>query len=441
MKENDLKKFASGKKQATCRKHDWNQAKIGSTHQLRLNFNENPFGWAEIGNIDVISLLDLKIRDFEVLGYTSANEYLSEDFNMNQDNPFRKWISMPYIILNPDFDWNGHKIDFNKAIEDSKTWMHFIVKYADKIGNPCNDDIFQTKKDNLTATRVINKCIDWYFKNRMTKAYLNEDSDKIIQILDEIISVYRYLDINPDADWLNPDVLPFSLGNDKIGEDTLCISINTGTLCCMGLTGRCENHKICYAVASNKMYTAEFLKNNISQRHFMTVHPDVLGLKTLELIKSKLTKSQLANLKFIRFSINGDILNNEWLIRLNRIASILKRGLGIKIAYTYTHNKELDLDLASDILINCSFKNDSQKCCLTAMQFDKSMMEDESIIVCNGDCNRCSYCKNPDEDRTVIFLAHGGKYKGVKQIPDVIMQELIRQKENDYLKFIEEYGI
>lgn len=320
------------------------------------------------------------------------------------------------------------------------TWMHFIVKYASRIGNPCNDGIFQTKKDNMTATRVINTCIERYFKSRMRDAYIKEDSEKIVEILDEIISIYDYLGINPDADWLDDHILPFSIGNDKIGNDTLCISINTAVLCYMGITGRCDNCDICYAVASNKMYTSEFLKNNISQKHFIESDAESIGFSTLEKILTKLTKKELSKLRFIRFNVNGDILNNEQLKKLNRIAEILMDGLKIKISYTYTHNTGLDFSIAGNILINPSFYHDT-KCCLTVDDFDASMMDDDSMVICNGHCYRCSYCKNPKERRTVIFLAHGGGKKGVKAIPNDLMRILEERKESDYLKFIEDYGI
>ena len=190
------------------------------------------------------------------------------------------------------------------------------------------------------------------------------------------------------------------------------------------------------------MYTAEFVKNSLSQLRFIQIEVNKLAFETAKAVKSILTKSELNNLRFIRFNVNGELLDDYQLEKLNIFAGILKKELGIKIAYSYTHNRMLDLSKASEIVFNSSFEDKSnQKNCLIKFGWNPDLMQDKSIIVCNGDCNRCSYCKNPLESRTVIFLTHGGKYKGVKEIPEQYMDILNKEKEDDYVEFCKKFDI
>ena len=442
MKENNIEPSAKGMKNGSCRGIRWNQAKDGSIQQLRTDFNSVPFAWAKIGVKEVIDLNDMEDSFFiDVLGYKSKSQYMEEEFNQKDDSR-RLFVPFEGIFLNPAFDWNKYGIDYESSVIATDSAVNFAKGFKSFIGKKCDcKGIFKTKK--LTATAIINKIIEFYIAPAIKESYIAENEINICDCLEILIDCYTILGISPAEMWFNPDILPFSLGNDKIGEDTLCISVNTGSLCYMGILGKCPNYDtgMCYACNSNRMYTSELLKNTLSQLNFIQSDAETLAKETAKAVKQVLTKNQLANLKFLRFNVNGDILNDDQLRKLNRIAEILKKELNIFIAYSYTHNLDLNLSFASEIVFNISDASiNGFKSCFVVMKWDASLMKDEYII-CNGDCNRCSYCKNPKEGRKIIFLAHGGKYKGIEAIPEDIFEELTIKKELDYIKFCQEFGI
>lgn len=313
-------------------------------------------------------------------------------------------------------------------------YNEFLEEYIPLIGTKVNDKYFNTAK--LTKTAVLNKAVNIYFAPTILEAYREENANNIVYYLGKVINLAKMLGI-PSRYYnieLSAPYLPFSLGNDKIGKDTLCISINTGLLCYMGLMGNCENCRICYAKSSNLMYTSEFVKNSISQRVFILYNPITLAMNTVKAVKQDLTKKQLNNLKFLRFNINGDVLNNQQLIKLNEVARILKNDLDLSVAYSYTHNKELDLSIAPDIVFNTSFRSNHHKNCLTAPMREE-FKDNSKFIVCNGNCTNCSYCKDDHETRTIIFLPHGKGGNGVKSLSDDYRKELEENKRTDYLNF------
>ena len=318
----------------------------------------------------------------------------------------------------------------------------FIKKYLPKIGRKVNDSIFNTRK--LTKTALLTKFVDLFCVEPMQKAYGSNDVVLMLDVLDEIIYIGdEVLKIQKNKKvFYNPFVLPYSLGNSKIGKDTLCISINTALLCYMGIMGKCSNCGICYASNSNRMYINEFKKNCLAQRNFLLSNADELAVNTIEAIKNDkdITKKDMNNIKFVRFNINGDILNNEQLIKLNHIAKVFKRYFKLLDCYCYTHNDELDLTrFATDINFNTSdfeIEDPNIKMCKTIFEFDLMDYDEENTILCNGNCCNCPYCKSSYFNLTVLFMAHGGQFKGLTEINQYFLSYLDYQKQFDYLIYL-----
>jgi len=422
-KKFDVLAFLMGKK-ATGRKLDWNQATENSKDvQMRVNFKLPPFIFADVKSVDEsVDMMNLDAEKYAKLGVIDYDDYIEK---YGDDGRFKKYLEFENIRINPEFPF-ADIISVDELIEAYKPFMYKSRK----------DLLFNTRK--LTCTALINKIIDVFYVDAMSEAYNNNDSATIVTLLDEIIDICHRLGFKEAKSWENLDILPYSLGNSKIGEDTLCISINSAMLCYMGITGNCDACGICYASNSNRMYTAEFLKNSISQRVFIDLDVDTIINNTIKSIETELTSNEVKNLKFLRFNVNGDILNNAQLIKLDKIAEAFLNHFDLKSAYTYTHNKQLNQELAQNIVINSSFMDfKHNKQCLIAFEYSEFLHKYGNIL-CDGDCNRCSYCKNPDETRTIFFLAHGGKYEGVKAIPVDVMAELKEEKEKAYIEFMGE---
>lgn len=281
-------------------------------------------------------------------------------------------------------------------------------------------------------------------------AYENKEHTVIISETGEVLEVLEAMGKIPKkySDWKNFNYLTHSLGNSKIGPDTLCISINTGLLCVMGVTSNCSNCKICYAVNQNRTYLKNTVfKNTKNQNTISKVVTGEIDLHTVlfETVYSifcSYSENQIKNLKFLRISVEGDILDQSVLEVMDKIAGVLISVFSLVSAYSYTHNKGLDLSTVKNIVFNTSdFKNtDSHKTCETVFKLTADILEavkNETVILCNGDCNNCSYCKNKKDTRTVLFLAHGGQFKGISEY-NYLVSYLEAVKEVDYNIFLVE---
>ena len=288
----------------------------------------------------------------------------------------------------------------------------------------------------------------------LSNLYFIGDITAINEVLNDFLGICADMDKIPKKyNCGNVEYLTFSLGNSKIGNDTLCISLTSGLFCPMRLTGNCNNCNICYAVNQNKMYFRNTVpKNTINQilinkvlNGKLTLHK--LLMNTVQEVYCQLTSTELKNLKFLRFNVEGDILNQDILMIAEKVAQVLIDVFELKSAYSYTHNKELDLSKADHIKFNCSdFKNKSSitNSCYTIFEVTKELRKqiiNAEVILCNGDCNSCPYCKDYKETRPILFLAHGGQYKGIEAIKETdkeLWDYITINKEIDYLNYI--YG-
>lgn len=321
----------------------------------------------------------------------------------------------------------------------------FLEKYMPLIGKKVNDNVFIVKK--LTKTTVLNKYIELYIETKMQNAYIEESNFDICLILEEVIDICHLLGIEEKKEWENLDTMPHSIGNSKIGDDTLVISFNSSLLCYMALLGKCSNCNICYGKNSNKMYSNEFLKGCIGQMALL-LHSNSkkelfkLIYNTIWSIYCSYSEKELAKIKYLRINVIGDILNNDQLKDINTIAKAIKTVFNLNCCYSYTHNDNLDLSIAKDIVFNCSdFSNDKNKECQTIFEFDIDNYNEEEEVLCNGHCFNCPYCKSEFECRKVLFLAHGGQFEGIEGIPSEFVAYLEYNKECDYLLFMRQLAM
>lgn len=276
--------------------------------------------------------------------------------------------------------------------------------------------------------------------------YLTNDLKNINKVLINFLDICKDLNKIPKKynNFRNFDYLTYTLGNSKIGTDTLCISFNTGLFCCMSLLGRCNNCNICYALSHNKRHFKNTVpKNCINQ---IVVNKIILNEKelhtvlfnTIQNIYCSLSKKELLNLKFLRVDVEGDILNKDILKVVDKIATVLSSVFDLISSYTYTHNKELAKENTETLTINCSdFKGTKEV--RTIYKLNNNILEKilkGDVILCGGDCNNCSYCKNKNENRPIYFLTHGNGLKGVKQIPYWLELIINHYKEVDYNNFL-----
>ena len=132
--------------------------------------------------------------------------------------------------------------------------------------------------------------------------------------------------------------------------------------------------------------------------------------------------------------------------KANKIATYFKNKYDI-VSYSYTHNIELkdnikDID-KSNIVLNYSYNVKTSLNVKKCMVIDKSdinnYLNDYNHVICGGVCSNCSYCKNKNEKRIIIFVNHKNKstkniLKDVLNKKDLIKLESLKLK--DYSNFL-----
>lgn len=319
--------------------------------------------------------------------------------------------------------------------------------YIPLIGTEVIDDNFNCpltsdkKMNGLTKVKLQTEIVKRFYVEPFKQAVINNDKIALLSLIDEMLNNAVELGFKIAKKWLNTDVLPYSIGNNKIGNDTLVFNCSTALLCPSALKGHCDVCKACYAVNNEIVYGMPFVRNLLSLKRLLTIDIDTLIVNTIKLISTDSQKKDGKKAKealFIRFNGNGDILDNKMLSDINKFAKSLINDCSnnLKVAYTYTHNKDLDVSIVDSITFNLSYKSDLKvKKTVVAFKFDKTYLNSSKYVICNGKCFNCPYCKNKDDTRTVVFMAHGGGFKGLDMLPDGLIDVLNAQKALDWAKF------
>lgn len=264
------------------------------------------------------------------------------------------------------------------------------------------------------------------FKDLKEKIINNNEfinnTDKLISIINEFKGVSS---TTKALDYVNNNVMPVKIGNEKIGDDTIIINTNHALNCFFSKKGYCNIKKDCYAKKSSNIYVNSCLYNLAAEINFKKLSAEKIIFDIEGVIKSA-----DSDIKFIRFNEAGDFINYELFKKANKIATYFMKKYDI-ISYTYTHNKELGEYITdiynSNIVLNYSYdvktSLDVKKCIVINKSDIYNYINDNNYVICSGVCSNCSYCKNKKEKRTVIFVNH--KNKSTKKI----LKEVLSKKD------------
>lgn len=177
--------------------------------------------------------------------------------------------------------------------------------------------------------------------------------------------------------------IKYSMGNMKIGNDTMIINMGSAKDCPSLKRGLCQLDnplKECYAMKAERMYPSvlpyrqdqEFIWRNSSADDIAT---QIWSIQSRKRIK----------FKYLRLNESGDFWSQKCVDKASKLADLLK-PIGIKV-YCYTARKDLNLDNLSDNLT------------VTGSGFmahnNFKSVDDISgkRIVCRMDCRTCHICK------------------------------------------------
>lgn len=271
------------------------------------------------------------------------------------------------------------------------------------------------------------------------------NNNKFINDTDKLISIVKeFKGVSPTSkalDYVNNNVMPVKIGNEKIGDDTIIINTNHALNCYCSKKGYCNMKKDCYAKKSSNTYVNSCLYNLAAEINFKNLSAE----KIISDIEGVINSAD-SDIKFIRFNEAGDFINYALFKKANKIATYFMKKYDI-ISYTYTHNKELEEYITdiynSNIVLNYSYNIktslDVKKCIVIDKSDIYNYINDNNYVICGGVCSNCSYCKNKKEKRTVIFVNHKNKstkkiLKEVLSKKDLIKLDALKLK--DYSNFL-----
>jgi hypothetical protein len=204
-----------------------------------------------------------------------------------------------------------------------------------------------------------------------------------------------------------------SIGNKKIGKDTLIFNMGSATHCPSKLKGLCDID--CYAKKAEVQYPAVLPARDHQEQYWLKTSASTIVNDIKKVVKSKRTP-----IKYVRVNEAGDLHSEACLHKLIMIAEALP---DLKF-YTYTHRQDLIDDnthnfMPSNLVLNTSnFKRQGLnqfKAVRVETKFRSYQAKAKEIKAelktisksnfnCGGDCSKCSLCKvNHSKD---IFVAY-----------------------------------
>lgn len=188
--------------------------------------------------------------------------------------------------------------------------------------------------------------------------------------------------------------IKYSIGNAKIGKNTIILNISSAKDCEAGKKGLCPlyNNKKCYAMKAERQYPQVLPYRNNQAELWESLSSNQIARDIITINQSRRKK-----LKYFRLNESGDFKNQADVFKLSIIAELLKAE-GIKV-YTYTHRKDLNFEgLSDNLTINSSWKDKkihNRFLSYTTEKINRIMKAKKSkkIIRCIQDCSKCNACK------------------------------------------------
>lgn len=191
----------------------------------------------------------------------------------------------------------------------------------------------------------------------------------------------------------------FSIGNLKIGRDTLIFNMGSAMHCpsaALGLCGLGENgNKKCYALKTEKLRTKFVPDFRARQEKYWMTHTAIQIARDVAVILY--SEPQLTT---IRVNEAGDFHGPDCIEKLFFIA----QGNPDHTFYTYTHRADLMKyvkieDVPANLSINLSYKSKKQ-----GFNTFEIVPKGSDKINCAGDCRHCHLCKTPSGTKIYVGM-------------------------------------
>ena len=225
--------------------------------------------------------------------------------------------------------------------------------------------------------------------------------------------------------------LGMTLGNAKIGKDTIIINLSSATLCLSARLGLCplgpkqfNGNGSCYALKAERMYPQSIAFRSLQRIQWELLEPEIIADEIFKkiLLCSRL-KNKARHIKYIRLNESGDFNSSNQVLKVDNVLRFLNEfcdlyNLPFIKLYTYTHRKDIFGDdmgkvllgkLAPNFVINGSnFMAHNEFKVLPINRKERDLRVNGKKVnkyTCLDDCSKCSLCK-ADTGITIIQAKH-----------------------------------
>lgn len=173
----------------------------------------------------------------------------------------------------------------------------------------------------------------------------------------------------------------FSIGNLKIGTDTMIFNMSPAETCQSMRMGLCKVGSKCYAKKAERVYP-QVLPFRRNQAVFWT------SCSVDEFVEA-VSKEKTSKIKYLRFNEAGDFRNQSDVEKANEIAKVLKEKYNI-ITYLYTARSDLSFKDKTFIVNGSSWMADNE---FRYIPKGEVPLTSDIQAMCPGDCRTCNLCK------------------------------------------------
>ena len=261
----------------------------------------------------------------------------------------------------------------------------------------------------------------------------------------------------PDRDHCK---LAFTVGNAKIGNDTIVINMSDATTCDAAAAGECELYTLgfCYAQQNESKRSNALYKRFAQRLQWKGTSAEVIATMIFTYLKNEAS----GNIEYIRFNESGDLGSNGDVTKLIDITTILSKlimdhnnnpendyNIPTITIYTYTHRSDLfprgdesfitpdNLIIQGSNYVKNKHKENTRKPfiidnCFMGIEYtnlnnlietgdimeligngenqrniDFEQSETTTIVICPGKCLSCNYCKTKNSKKIILCCYHG----------------------------------
>ena len=190
----------------------------------------------------------------------------------------------------------------------------------------------------------------------------------------------------------------FSVGNHKLGKDTLIFNFTSATECPSRRLGLCNHPGICYACRSERQYSTTCKPYRDRQKAWWH---KVTARQFAQTVDTFVTSRRKIPIRYLRFSEAGDFEDQESVDKFTEACKLLWLWHEYNLeVYGYTARRDLDFtELMKVASVN------GQEFMLTNKIVVKVPPKNAKHI-CPGNCRICNYCKRPVKGGVIYIAPH-----------------------------------